>query len=299
MAALSSPSPYLTASLTRLKDRGALIRRDVEIVLEGIHAKGHLLEDLRESVRQHREEDAAQLAEARRETWASWEERLKRIEEWMTNAAEPVRAVASMRAWRDSALGFDRAQEVSRKYAAILTQKAEKIEAKLVTLGERMREWSGRLGSKEVELREFVERQAAKTTEILVSKARKQPYLDFVFNEREEEGRLSLDLKAIRATANRVLERVARIEKWVAEKADANPAYFESSKNNLLEMWQPFRERFTVIREAALHQALDFEEGRRRLRWIYEQVQRMHIVQESTPQQRSLLQRLFNPKEES
>jgi hypothetical protein len=299
MAALSSPSPYLQTTLTRLKDRGALIRRDAEIMLEGIDAKERFLNELRQSVRQHREEDSAQLAQARLESWSAWDERLRRIEEWMNAVANPAREAASLRAWRDSALGFDRAVEVSRKYAAQLIRKAARLDEKLVGLTERMRSWSDRLSLKENELREFVERQAVKGTEILVSKARKQPYLDFVFSEREAEGRLSLEFKSLRATTNRVLERVARAEKWAAQKAEANPAYFESSKNSLQEMWRPFHQRFTVIREAVLHQALDFEEGRRRLRWIYEQVQRMRIVQENIPQRRPLLARLFNSQEDS
>jgi chromosome segregation ATPase len=297
--AVSSPSSYLEASLSRLNDRVSLIRRDVELMLEGLHVKGRFLDELRENVRRHREEDFAQLREARRETWASWDERLKRVEEWMGAAAGLHRSATTLRAWRDSSLGFDRALTLSQKYAATLEQKAKKVEEKLVVLAERMHDWTKRLSAMEAELREFVERQAVKSTEILVSKARKRPYLEFVFNEREEEGRISLELKKLRTTANRVLERIARAEKWAAERAEANPDHFEARRTSLVESWRPFHGRFTSLREAALHQALDFEEGRRRLRWIYEQVQRMRVVEESVPQRRPLLQRLFKSKEES
>jgi hypothetical protein len=46
-----------------------------------------------------------------------------------------------------------------------------------------------------------------------------------------------------------------------------------------------------------LRHALDFEEGRRRLRWIYEQVQRMRVVQDSPAVRRPLLERFFRPEE--
>jgi hypothetical protein len=296
---LSSPSPYLQEVLSRLNDRGSMIRRDIELMLEGLELKGRFLGELRPKIRRHREEDFAQLRDARRKTWDSWDERLKRVEEWMASAADLHRSATMLVAWRDSALGFDRAYALSQKYAATLEQKARKVEENLMLFGERMRDWASRLRAKEAELREFVERQAVKSTEILVSKARKRPYLDFVFNEREEEGRISLELKKLRNTANRVLARIARAEKWAAEKSEVNPAEFEARKMSLVESWRPFHGRFTALREAALHLALEFEEGRRRLRWIYEQVQMMHVVQESVPPPRPLLQRLFNAKEEN
>lgn len=292
-------SPYLTASLTRFTDRGALIRRDVELMLEGLEVKGHLLRDLREKVQTHRQEDVAQLNEARRQTWAIWEERLKRIEEWMTSSSTLERSAGNLRAWRESVLGLGRAQSLARKYAASLLAKAGKIENRLAERARRTQEWASLLRAKEAELREFVERQAARDTEVLVSKARKQPYLDFVYLKREEEGRLSIELKSIRATLNRALDRIGRAEKWIARMAEANPAQFEMRKNDLLATWRPYHKRFSDLREAALHQAMEFEEGRMRLRWIYEQVQRMRVVESSASTRRPLLERLFGSREEN
>jgi hypothetical protein len=297
MRTLPSPSPYLQSTTARWKDRNALIRRDIEIMLEGLKPKGLLLDDLRQRVRKHRQEDIVQLKEARRESWASWEERLKRLEKWMAEGATLKNATANLIAWRQSALGFDRARELGQKYARTLEPKAVKMEKKLSELSERMKQWAERLRAMEVDLREFAERHADKTAEVLVSKARKRPYLDFVFIEREEEGRLALDFKSIRATANRALERIARADQWVADRAAANPAHFEERKSSLLETWRPFYKRFSELREAVLHQAIDFEESRKRLRWIYDQVQRMRIVQDSIPARRPLLERLFRPEE--
>jgi hypothetical protein len=294
---LPSPSPYLEASLSRLSDRAALIRRDVAIMLEGVKGKGLLLEDLRNKVRKHRLEDAAQLMDARRKTWASWEERLKRVEGWMTSAATLARDAGNLRAWRESALGFDRAVLISQKFAKALEAKAVKLENQIMALAEKMLQWSERLRLKEADLREFAERQAIKTTEIQVSKARKQPYLDFLFVEREEEGRMALEFKSIRTSANRMLERIAHADQWAHDRAQANPSHFEARKVQLLETWRSFHPRFKELREAILRHALDFEDGRRRLRWIYEQVQRMRIVQDSSPVRRPLLERIFRPEE--
>lgn len=294
---MPNPSPYLADTLARWKDRNSLIRRDVEIMLEGLKVKGLLLDDLRQKVRKHRQEDIAQLEEARRESWTSWDERLKRLEKWMASGAKLKNAAANVVAWRQSALGFDRARELGLKYATSLERKAANIEKNLTELSERMKQWAERLRSKEADLREFAERHSLKTVEVLVSKARKQPYLDFVFSEREEEGRISMGFKDLRASANRALERITRADQWVADRAAANPSHFEERKSSLLGTWHPFHQRFSELREAVLQQALDFEEGRKRLRWIYEQVQRMRVVQESVPARRPLLERFFRPEE--
>ena len=255
------------------------------------------MEDLRQKVLQHRQEDAHQLQTARRESWSSWDERLKRLEEWMGSAAQLRNAAANVAAWKKSALGFDRARGLGQKYAETLERKAARMGKTLSGLTERLQKWSDRLRAMEVDLREFISRHADKETEVLVSKARKRPYLDFVFAEREEEGRVALEFKSLRASANRALDRIARADQWAADRAAADPARFEERKNALLETWQPFQKRFTEMREAVLHQALDFEEGRKRLRWIYDQVQRMRVVQDMTPVRRPLLERLFRPEE--
>ena len=297
MRTLPSPSPYLQATLSRWQDRNALIRRDVEIMLEGLKLKGLLLDDLRQTVRKHRQEDIAQLEEARRQSWPSWEARLRRLEKWMAAGAQLKNSAAIVVAWRQSALGFDRASGLGQKYARTMEHKAAKNEKKLSELSERMKQWAERLRAMEVDLREFDARHPDKAAEVLVSKARKRPYLDFVFAERDEEGRLALGFKGLRATANRALERIARADQWVADRAAANPEHFEARKNTLLETWRPFHRRFSDLRAAILLQALDFEEGRKRLRWIYDQVQRMRIVQDSFPVHRPLLERLFRPEE--
>ena len=77
-----------------------------------------------------------------------------------------------------------------------------------------------------------------------------------------------------------------------------NPAYFEVHKNQLVALSVGTQKRFERIREAILGQALVFEEGRRRLRWIYEIVQGMRVVAESAPRPKPLLERLFKVGDE-
>jgi hypothetical protein len=272
------------------------MRRDVDMLLESCHVKARLLTDLRQAIQHHRLDDVAQLREARRQVWPQWDERLKRVEEWMASAAGLAHSSANLRVWRDSAIGFNRMRRLSQKFGQLLEKRSARLDRKLLALSERMQAWSERLMVMESDIRGFMERQAAKDAEIVVSRARKQPYLDFVYREREEEGRLSSELKSIRFATNKTLERFASAEKWAADSAQAYPEQFEDGKEELSAFWRPFQKRFGELRELALHQALNFEEGRRRLRWVYEQVQHVRVVQnQNLLGQRPLWERLFRP----
>jgi hypothetical protein len=294
---LPSLNAFREATEARLHDKTSLISRDVELMLEGLKSKTAYLTDLREQTLRHRLEDLTQLTEARKLLWASWDERLKRIEEWMRDIAELKRESASLHAWRQSVQGFERLQEFTDRYAQSLERKAKRFGEDLLTLGVDRGSWDNRLRAQESELRGFIDRQAAKETEIMVSKARKQPYLDFIYHEREEEGRLALRLKSMRTSINHTLERITRAQAWVTEQARANPDVFEPRKDAFLQRVHPFQKQFSDIRERTLELALSFEGGRQRLRWIYEQVQRMRVVQEMPTVRTPLIERLFGSGE--
>ena len=217
------------------------MRRDVEMMLDGIEVKSHFLETMRIRVARNRQEDLEQLRDARRETWDQWDERLKRVEEWMAQGAGLYNSSSQIQAWKISTSWFERGQAILERYSARLEKAAAPLEKSLVTLGEKMNEWSDRLVIKEADLRLFVEREEIKGMEVLVSAARKQPYLDFIYAERDEEARLAREFKNIRGAANHALERFSRAEKWSEERALVNPAHFESRKNNILMTGQLVR----------------------------------------------------------
>src|SRR5438128_1420824 len=100
MRTLPSPSRYLQATLSRWTERNALIRQDAHIMLAGLGIKELLLKDLRQKVRKHRMDDIDQLKDARRQSWTSWEERMKRLETWMAEAALLQNATANVVAWK-------------------------------------------------------------------------------------------------------------------------------------------------------------------------------------------------------
>lgn len=274
-----------------------LLRRDAAIQLDGLSDKKQYLEALRGQFTQHRVEDIAQIKEARTPVWASWEERLRRLEEWLKEAAEIKRSSATLRSWKESAIGFERLKDITDNFSASLERRAKALEETISATMHRIQAWDGRLRAQEADLRSFLDRQAAKTTEIMVSKARKQPYLDFAFREREEEGQLSQRMKSIRSTANRMLDRLTKANAWVFAKAEQSPGYFESNKDEFMTGLAFQRTQFSELREKALTLALYFEEGRQRLRWIYEQIQRLRVVPDSPPVNKPLIERLFGSNE--
>ena len=122
------------------------------------------------------------------------------------------------------------------------------------------------------------------------------PYLDFVYAEREEEGRLSREIKLLRLGTQNILARFARADRWASDKVRSNPAQFEVRKTQLLNMWRSFQTRSQALQNEMPIRETAFDEGRRRLRWIYESIQRMRVLDDVVvpPKRKPLLYRLFN-----
>jgi hypothetical protein len=295
---LPNPSPYLEASLARWADRGSLARRDVEIMMEGLEVKGHFLEGLRLKIHQHQKDDVAQLKEARQESGAQWAERLKRLEAWMGVSAELSQVAKRIRAWQNRFVWFDHAKAVLARYSAGLERKASALEKTLPSLAQWTKEWSDHLILKESELSGVLVHGATTIEESMITASKKRAFLEDVYKAREKEGELARHFKILRGQANFALERLARVESWISQKAESHPAYFEMQKNQVWETWRPYHTRFTQLREITLHQALLFEEGRTRLRALYDTLQRMRVVQDEPPVRRPLLERLFHARED-
>ena len=291
-------SPYLETCVQRFADRQMLIRKDVDLLMDALRVKSRILEGLNKRVSDHRQEDATQFKSFQEESWSRWEERLKRLQNWQVQTAELGRISGRAEEIRKVLIFFDRAKQLSDRYASRLEVQADRLQKKLSILTTAVGAWTDRLALEEKELQDFVERQAKKGTEVLVSSARKRPHQEFVFTEREKEAELARIFKAIRVSSHHVLERSARLEKWANERALVQPAYFEIPRKQLVDVWQSIARRFCKIRDTTLEQALIFEEGRQRLRRLYDIVQKMRVVQETRPQpekkKKPLLQRLFH-----
>jgi len=294
MPVMSSASPFLKTSWTRCAERGVLVRQDIGMMLEGLRLKGSYLQGLRAKIEQHRRDDVDQLAMAQQDVWSRWDERLSRLEEWNASATILRQSSNGLRTWRDNAVWFDDAQAFGQRFAAVLLRKIERLEKKSVDAADRMTQWTARLILKETELREYASRPSEKAAETMMPSARKRLYLDFLFSEREEEGRLALETKSIGAQTSRSLQRLSRVEAQVAKKADENPAHFEIRKNQVFEVWRPLKQRLMQISQRTVNLGLPFEEGRQRLRSIYETVQKVKVIETPPSRRKPLLYRLFN-----
>ncbi len=290
---LTAPSSYLQVSLARWSDRATLARRDVEMMMDGLEVKGHFIEGFRLKVLSRRKEDLVQLQDARREAWAQWDERLKRLGVWIGASTVLGQSSGRVLAWKDQVAWFDRAQNILARYAARLDQRAAALENQIVRLGEQTTEWCDRLILKESEASGVLRMEGIQSPEPMITSTRKRSFMEFVYAEREKEGELARHFKTIRGAANAVLDRLFRTQEWISRQTEINPAHFEIRRNQMQEFWNPLQKRFTQIREVALSQALLFEEGRTRLRAIYDMLQKARIIQDEPPSRRPLLERLF------
>jgi hypothetical protein len=295
---LSSASPYLQDAWVRWANRGSLMRRDVELVLSGFESKTRVLGGLRAKIQEHRRDDFAQLMRAHDEEGQRWDERLVRLGEWINTSENLLQSSKVLVEWNETAAWFDRAQQISTQFGDALERKIEAIEKGTALLGDRVRQWLNRLAAQEIAFAELKNRQGNPVDGLMVPAGRKSASLDFVYLEREEEGRLSLEFKRIREDIRLALHRLSRPETWVRQKETAFPAYVEIRKNQVFDLWRPQQKKLDTLSEDTLHLALTFEEGRKRLRGIYETIQKMKVLEPSPTTSKPLLHRLFNLKDD-
>jgi hypothetical protein len=269
--------------------------RDREMALDEARSKGRALSELCRTMDRHRTEDLEQLSSARQQLWARWDERLKRLAEWSATAKALHQSSLEIKSLRAATVWFGRAPQIAERYVQQLENKSFRFEKELMELRERLGQWMDRLSLKEAEVKRFVENEAVKTTEILVSATRKRIHMDFVYNEKDEEARIARRFRLLRQRVYLIVRRLSRGEKWLPPIVETHAAVFEVRKKELLESWRPAEERYRQLEEAVLKWAGVFEEGRQRLRWIYETARQMRVV-ETTLRRRPLLERLFNLK---
>jgi len=263
------------------------------MLLQGLRLKNHLLESLRAKVVQHRRDDLSQLSAARDDTWLRWEEQFSRLDEWKASTGRLTPEVTRLVSWRDTLNGFERAQVMSRRHGVRVRRKLERLEKTTADLLDRMQLWSDRVVLKEMELREFMERRVDHSPEILVPTKFKKSFLQFLFEEREVEGRFASEMKSLSSPPSRTLARLGRAKEKLSIMADRHPAILETRKNQIIDTWRPLQQSFEKLEQQYMNLASLFEQTRLRLRDIYEHVQHMRIVE--LPQtRRPLLHRLFN-----
>src|ERR1051326_5264771 len=120
-------SPYLETCVQRFADRQMLIRKDVDLLMDALRVKSRILEGLNKRVSDHRQEDATQFKSFQEESWSRWEERLKRLQNWQVQTAELGRISGRAEEIRKVLIFFDRAKQLSDRYASRLEVQADRL----------------------------------------------------------------------------------------------------------------------------------------------------------------------------
>jgi len=295
---LPTASPYLKVVLTRWTDRQSAVRKELEQAKDHVAEKRLYLDDLMNQILRHRQEDMTHLSIARQASDTQWQERLARLETWNTATQSLATRFERVEGWHKSAQWFERAMELAETLKQRLLQRASRYEIRHAALQESLESWLGRLTMKEIELHQFKQHEAALSGDIFVSSARKQPFVDFALAERQEESRLNRDLRLLREAANLYLNRLEEASSWAQQRADYHPVSFEHCKNQIQDTTRDTRERYAALRNRIMNSALLFEEGRKRLRWIYDTVQLMRVVPTLNKAKRSFWDRLLNYESE-
>jgi len=273
-------SPFLNQTLTLWTERRRQIRLEVEhqhdhmaVALSELHDRWNDMRGLRRE-RWDAFENDDRLSEDR------WMERLGRIEEWrgtlmqLQNRFGGIEGIVSGIQW------FDRAQDVGKRMAAHLGDRIVPYENTHTQLHEQLEQWLSALTAKEIDLKDVKQKAEDRTEPLLVSRARKQPELDFLAENLAKDADLGLQLHRLRRTVALSLGRLYRVSHLLERHARVNEGLFEIRRKQITEDLKNSQNQYFGLREKVLADALLYESCRRKLRWLKEAVNALRCIED-------------------
>lgn len=273
-------SPHLIDLLTQWTVHREEVPNRVIFQKELIEPAALAVNGNRLAMRERRRRDLRYLEDARHDTDNRWEERMERIEQWRRSVGQLqgeydiIQRLMRSTRWLQKAHSKRSVflQRFNRR-AAILTLTQESLHEKLTV-------WEGMLQDKIAELNELKAKEDHSHRPLYMSRARKQPEIEFVqehdkFNE--EMGRCITEL---RASLNRARARVAKAFAAVDAQVLGSEILYEVHKQEIRAALQSVETTLLQHRDAILSDALVYEGCRHILKKINGRVFELRSLEE-------------------
>jgi len=277
---VTKASPFLNTALTRWASERVGVRKEAGAATDGLKPWDQILDDQRRILIHGRQTILQDLEAFGRAGQSRWAERLRRVDEWKETVAGYQAQADHAAALCEGVHWFEAAERLSSVFCERAKRRAGRLEISRGPFHAAILEWESRLNEKEAELKSAPGKSAASQKPLLVSRARKQPEVDFVKEQDLQEPLWESELRGLRRSVNHWLGRIYLIARRIESNAAAHPALFEPAKNQLQADLQEPQKLFFALRERVLDDALHYEACRHRLRSIRQRVQAMRCVED-------------------
>jgi hypothetical protein len=143
-----------------------------------------------------------------------------------------------------------------------------------------LRVWQTTLEAKRKEMYALEERQSRKSRPILVSRARKQPQLDFLDTQSQAAMTLGGSLTEIRRRLAVGLARIREAENALERRTTSSDALFEIPKRQILQDFQAPHELWATLHARALDHTRRYESARNTFKQLIEKIAAIPCIED-------------------
>ncbi len=275
-----SASPFLDNLLIDWSHRTTEVRRTQSSMIDTLQAERKSLDDAWQRQQIQVTQGWYALERFNEHLCRQWTERLKPLEQSGVRLAGLGERVTAVDRVVLAGLWLGRAGPLAGPLARGLRILGDRLAPMGEELDLRLVMWQETLEAKEKELQLLKEKDESKETPLLVSRARKQPELDFVDAQTAAEKEIGEQVRLARQKLHHAMDRLYKASNALEHHAATHPGLYDAHKNQLLDVLLEPRARLLELRETILSNALVFETCRRKLRWIQTTVRSIRCLED-------------------
>ena len=286
-------SSHLDTLLTRWITRGSDLRKEITFQKELMDPLALAANGNRLAMRERFRRDARRLEQLSQDAQARWDERLHRIEEWGNSVVDirdhegQLHGIVASMLWLEKAAGHQDA------FLRRLNQRADRLLQGQKALHEKLDAWFTLLQEREQILQELKHREANSKEPLYVSRARKQPEIDFVNEQRAVNETLGKDMQQLRSTLTTTLGRLQKAYSNLEERTSKYQLLYEVRKQEMVTGLKSVEPVLLDRRYQILSDALVYEACRSSLRRIHDIVRGLRCIEDLSQTPRTGWKKLF------
>jgi hypothetical protein len=273
-------SPYLDNLLTRWTQSLTDLRKEAAFQKDLIEPLSLAAHGNRLAMRERRRRDLRRLEDTQTESYARWDERLNRVEEWKQKTAQLKEEDERLRRLVQGSAWLEKARRHQDAFSHRIEHRAVLLQADQQALHTQLDAWLMLLQTQETTLQEL--RQKAEQSEhpFYVSRARKEPEVDFVAAQPATRDSLGQELLTLRRSLNILNSRVHRALQTIEQRTSGVEILYEVHKQELQSELKRLEKLLATRREEILSDALIYESCRHLLRRLEETAYGLQCIED-------------------
>ncbi len=277
---MPAASPFLEDSLVRWGARGAALQKEIAFQKELLQPLTLAVHGNRIALRERRRHDLRDLERTFHDMQARWTERLDRIQGWKSAVGSLQQEETRLRKLIGSSVWLEKARSLQDRFFARFIRRAERLDEQQQAFQATLEAWQAVLEERATALEDLAQKQESTLQQIYVSRARKQPEMDFLREQETMDAALGEGLKQMRSSLRMYIDRLTKAFSVVEDQASGAEIFYELHKQEVLSGLKSTSVALEERRQRILADALLYESCRHLLKRLREFIQGLQCIED-------------------